>query len=203
MMRNPLSPGLRFFGNLVDLDCHVQDLKLVLKKTDEIEFPEHEVAPESESLITGIFPDITRKTFVVALLIALDNQFKTYCEILREATGQRLKWSDLKGSPLERFITYSEKVCGLKSVCDDSTRQKLVGLIEVRNCIVHNNSSIDGFSKRKIIENFSNQVEGVTIQDDIISLDLVACNNCADIVFEFMERAYASALEVFPYKSDR
>lgn len=173
----------------------MQDLKLILQKTEEM-FPDH--ASESESLIMDIFPDITRKSFIVTLLIELDSRFKTYCEILREATGQSLKWSDLKGSPLERFITYSEKVCGLKSLYDDFNRQRLIGLIEVRNCIVHNNSSLEGFGKRKVIENFSRQVGGVTIEDDLISLELAGCNNCATIVFEFMERAYNSALDIFP-----
>jgi hypothetical protein len=155
MDKTIISPGLHFFGNLVDLDCHMQDLKLVLRKTEEIEFPEHEEAIEGEALISDIFPDITRKSFIVTLLIALDDQFKTYCEILRAATGQKLKWNDLKGSALERFITYSEKVCGLPPVCDDSTRQLLEGLIEVRNCIVHNNSALEGFSKAKIIQRFA------------------------------------------------
>lgn len=34
-------PYLFFFGSMVDLDCHLQDLKLVLKKTEEIDFDEH------------------------------------------------------------------------------------------------------------------------------------------------------------------
>lgn len=132
------------------------------------------------------------------MLIALDDQFKVYCEILKQATGQNLKWNDLKGSALERFITYSEKVCGLRSVYDNLIRQQLAALIEVRNCIVHNNSSIEGFSKQKVVESFANQMEGVNIQEGYITLDLAACNNCADIVFKFMEHAYHSALEVFP-----
>ncbi len=152
MSNIPLSPGLRFFGNLVDIDCHIQDLKLVLKKIEEIEFPDHEDATDGESLIADIYPDITRKGFIISLLIALDDQFKVFCEILKEATDQTIKWNDLKGSSLERFIIYSEKVCGLKSVCDDLIRQKIRGLIEVRNCIIHNNSSLEGFGKYKVIE---------------------------------------------------
>ena len=200
MSRIQLSPGLQFFGNLVDLDCHIQDLKLVLRKTEEIEFPDHEGSVEGESLLADIFPDITRKSFIVTLLIALDDQFKVYCEILREATGQKLKWNDLKGSALERFITYSEKVCGIKSVCDDLVRQKVAALTEVRNCIVHNNSSIEGFSKKQVIESFSKRMEGVHIQDCYITLEFIACNNCADIILEFMEKAYRSALREFPYE---
>jgi ATP phosphoribosyltransferase len=200
MSRTEISPGLHFFGNLVDLDCHMQDLKLVLRKTEEIEFPEHEESNEGESLIADIFPDITRKSFIVTLLIALDDQFKTYCEILRAATGQKLKWNDLKGSALERFITYSEKVCGLRPVCDESTRLLLEGLIEVRNCIVHNNSSVEGFNKTKAIQRFARQMKGVDIEEGYISIDFAACNTCADIVLRFMEHAYRSALKAFPYE---
>ena len=200
MIKTEIDPGLHFFGNLVDFDCHIQDLKLVLRKTEEIEFPEHEGADdEGETLISEIFPDITRKSFIVTLLIALDDQFKTYCEILRDVTGQKLKWNDLKGSALERFITYSEKVCGLQAVCTEPARQLLEGLIEVRNCIVHSNSGVEGFSKARVIERFAKQVKGVDIVDGYISLDLAACNVCADIVFGFMEHAYRSSLKVFPY----
>ena len=198
MSKTEMSPGLHFFGNLVDLDCYIQDLKLVLRKTEEIEFPEYEEANEDESLIIDIFPDIPRKSFIVTLLIVLDDQFKTYCEILKAATGQKLKWNDLRGSALDRFLTYSEKVCGLRPFCDDSTRQMLEGLIEVRNCIVHNNSSIDGFSKTKIIQCFIKQIKGVEIERGYISIDFTACNTCADIVLRFMEDAYRSALEMFP-----
>ena len=201
MSKTEISPGLNLFGHLVDFDCHIQDLKLVLRKTEEIEFPKHEdVEGEGETLICHILPDITRKSFIVTLLIALDGQFKTYCEILRNGTGQNLKWNDLKGTALERFITYSEKVCGLHSVYSDQTRQLLEGLIEVRNCIVHNNSMIEGFTKAKVVERFANQVKGVDIVEGYISFELAACNACADIVFGFMKHAYHSALKVFPYE---
>lgn len=192
------SPGLQFFGNLVDLDCHIQDLKLVLKKTEEIEFPSHADITDEDVLITEIHPDISRKGFIVTLLIALDDQFKVFCEILKEATNQNLKWTDLKGSALERFITYSVKVCGLKSVCNDLNRQQLQGIIEIRNCIIHNNSCIEGFIKHKVIGSFSKHMEGVNIQNGYIDLELVACTNCADIVLRFMEQAYYAALEVYP-----
>lgn len=198
MSKVQLTPGLQLFGHLVDFDCHIQDLKLVLRKTEEIEFPEHEESIEGESLIADIFPDITRKSFIVTLLISLDDQFKIYCEILKEATAQKLKWNHLKGSTLERFIIYSEKVCGLSSVYDESIRQKVSALIEVRNCIVHNNSNTEGFSKKQVIENFSKKMDGIDIREGYITLELVACNNFADIIFEFMEQAYHSAIKVFP-----
>ncbi len=198
MNKPELSHYAKFFGNLVELDCHFEDLRTVLKKTEEIEFSEHDEFIEGESLISDIFPDITRKSFIVTLLIALDDQFKIYCDILSNATDQKLKWNNLKGSALERFILYSEKVCGVPNLYEVDSRKKLAALIEVRNCIVHNNSNTIGFSKAKVIEEFSRKLDGLNIEDGYIFLNLAACYECADIVLKFMERAYRAGLEAFP-----
>lgn len=198
MTTSQITPGLQFFGNLVSLDCHMQDLKLLLRKMEEIEFPVHVDALEGDSLTPDIFPDITRKGFIVTLLIELENQFKVFCEILRDATAQSLKWTDLKGTSLERFITYSEKVAGIEPICETSNKQMIIGLIEVRNCIVHNNSSLEGFSKRKAIENFMKKLPGMNIENHSLAPQFDACNVCADLVLQFMEYAYDSALRTFP-----
>ena len=49
MNRIKIPPEQEFFGNVVELDIHMSDLKLILQKTEEIEFPEHEVANEATS----------------------------------------------------------------------------------------------------------------------------------------------------------
>jgi len=198
MAKNKIYPGLQFFGEMVGFDCLIKDLQLVLQKTEKIEFPEYH-ENENEVLILNIFPDIARKSFIVTLLIALDTQMKSYCELLRNATGQKLKWNDLRGSSLERFLIYSEKVCGLQNVYTEPKRQFLEGLIEVRNCIVHNDSGLEGFSKSKVVERFVKQMDGVIISDGYLSFEREACNACADIVWQFMETAYNSALKVYPY----
>jgi hypothetical protein len=200
MSKIEMSPGLRLFGDGVQWDCHIQDLRLVLRKTEEIEFPEEEETADEDILIDDIFPDITRKSFIVTLLIALDDEFKSFCEILRTATARRLKWNDLRGSALERFIAYSEKVCDLPPICDHAARQLLEGIVELRNCIVHNNSCVEDFSKRKAIEHLSKQMKGVRIVEGYVHLDLVACNTAADIVHVFMDGAYKIACTKFPDK---
>ncbi|WP_028470048.1 hypothetical protein [Neptunomonas japonica] len=185
-----MTPYDSFYGNDADLYCVIHDLKLVLAKTEDMNFSDSD-------LVADVFPDITRKSFIVSLLITLDEQFKVYCEILKESTGQTLKWNELKGSALERFIMYSTKVCGFTGICDNSSRQLLSGLIEVRNCIIHNSSCLEGFSKRGVIESFSSKVDGVTIENGIVFLDVEACIYCADLILEFMSKAYSIALEHF------
>ncbi|MDJ0708914.1 MAG: hypothetical protein QNJ14_00920 [Woeseiaceae bacterium] len=194
--QNP--PGLQFFGNAVELDCHVQDLKLLLKKTEEIEFPDHTEVPEGESLIGDIHPDLTRKSFIVLLMIALDEHMKTFCEILKDATGNKLGWNSLKGSSIERFLAYAEKVCGLNLQIDETMRQSVRGLIEVRNCIVHNDSSLDGFGKPKVVESFAEAVPGMSIERSYLVLEKDACIRCANIMHSFMDKAYRAAFEAYP-----
>jgi hypothetical protein len=200
MDKDQVSPGRQFFGDMVTFKCIINDLKLVLRKTEKIEFPEYH-DDESEVLSFNIFPDIARQSFIVTLLIALDAEMKSYCEHLRKITGQKLKSNDLRGSALDKFLSYSEKVCGLQNIYNKPNRELLEGLIEVRNCIVHNNSGLDGFSKPKVIEHFVKQVNGVIISDGYLSFEHKACNACADIVLEFMTHAYKSALEVYPYSN--
>jgi hypothetical protein len=189
------SLGLQFFGSLVDLDCHIQDLKLVLTKTEEITFAEH---GEDDILIADIHPDITRKSFIVSLLISLDSQMTNYCQHLQKCEQQKIKWNELKGSALERFIKYSEKLCSLNPIASDDVKQKIRSLIELRNCIVHNDSCLDGFSKAAAIESFARQIEGITLENGRINLSVSVCIECADLIQEFMSSAYKSALEKHP-----
>jgi hypothetical protein len=51
---------------------------------------------------------------------------------------------------------------------------------------------------RDEIELFAAQVDGVTIEDEIVYLNVEGCINCADLVFGFMSKAYNVALEQFP-----
>ena len=152
---------------------------------------------DETNLIPEIFHDVTRKGFIVTLLISLDEQFKIFCGILRQATAQKLSWTDLKGSSMERFLKYSVDVCKLQPVCTDQMRQSMAQLISARNCIVHNSSQVDGCSRAKEIEAFAKQMKGVFINDGVLTFDFDACVSCADFVLDFMESAYHSAITAF------
>ena len=59
---------------------------------------------------------------------------------------------------------------------------------------------LESTRKKQVIESFSKKIKGIDIQDGYINLELNACYSCADIILEFMEQAYRSALEVYPYE---
>ena len=199
-------PNLFFFGSMVDLDCHIQDLKLVLKRTEELDFDDHpEATPElqEEGLIADIFPGIARESFIVSLLITLENEFKCFCNLLREIEDIPLKWTELRGSALDRFKIYCNKVAGLNVPDAEPIVSQVRGLIEVRNCIVHSNSSIENYGKAKTIEQFMESVSGVSVVDEhYLSFTYESCIQCATIVMEYMEKWYRAALSRYP-KEDK
>lgn len=52
--------------------------------------------------------------------------------------------------------------------------------------------------KKQVVENLANGVDGLSIEDGYIVLELVACTSFVDIVFEYMQAAYNSALLKYP-----
>ncbi|HHG3069495.1 TPA: hypothetical protein ACPVW7_004637 [Vibrio parahaemolyticus] len=184
-----ISHETMFFGNLVSLNCYVKDLLLILDKTENIE-----LSGTSDDFIFDSFPDVTRKSHIVTVMMVLEREFATFCTQLKLATDQQLKWNDLKGSALERFTKYCSIVCGIESPENSEQLQDIKGLIELRNCIVHNDSCIDGFSKQATIKQLASRYDGITIEGSYVSLDYDACIKLTEVAFEFLESWYQKAL---------
>lgn len=178
-----------FFGNLVDLDCYIQDLLLILEKTENIA-----LGSSSDGLGSDCFPDVTRKSHIVTVLIVLEREFSKFCTQLKSATGQALKWNDLKGSAIEKFIKYCTVVCGMELPDNSALLQDVKGLIELRNCIVHNDSCIEGFSKSTTIKQLASRYGGINIEGNYIYLSHEVCVSLTVVAFEFLESWYQRAL---------
>jgi hypothetical protein len=68
----------------------------------------------------------------------------------------------------------------------------------IKSFIIFHGKAHPNSMGRDEIELFSAQVDGVTIEDEIVYLNVEGCINCADLVFGFMSKAYNVALEQFP-----
>ncbi len=205
MIEPKTDPNLFFFGNMIDLDCLLQDLRLVLKKTEEIDFDsrsESDNPLDDSGLILDIFPNIVRESYIVSLLIIFENELRGFCELLRVIEDIPIKWNQLRGSALERFLIYVESLSGLPLNADDEMKNKITGLIEARNCIVHANSRLENFGNRKAVEGFMRVVDGVKIDEGLLRFSYDACIECANIVSLFMEKAYNAALGRYPKKDN-
>ncbi|MDN3699604.1 hypothetical protein QWY97_20050 [Vibrio cortegadensis] len=180
-----------FKGSLNLLDIYTQDLNRVLDKISTVEFS------RSEKPVINCFPDVTYKSHVLSVVIILEQQFSYFCTSLQNYTSQKLKWNDLKGSALERFIKYNHDVCGLDKPSCNELLQDLKGVIELRNCVIHNNSFLNGFSKSRVVEQLTKRVDGLEIKNNFIRLNQDACKKITSIIFNFLRAWYQSAINKF------
>ncbi|EIQ1514433.1 hypothetical protein HYO42_22535 [Vibrio parahaemolyticus] len=172
------------------LEAYFRDLKLVLSNIDSMELSSGE-----ENLTFASFPDVIRKGHIVTLLIVLEDQFSSLCKLQREIYDHKLKWSDFRGSALERFMIYCESVCGIKRPVTSAELDDIKCLIELRNCIVHNSSDLDGFNKANQIFALSKRQSGLDVTCGFIELSHEACLDLTDIAFEFIKRWYIQSIE--------
>jgi len=83
------------------------------------------------------------------LIILLENEIRRYCQNLHKFGVVPIKLNGLRGSSIEKFMLYTTKLAGFNFSFHDGLLENLKGLIELRNCIVHADSSVDEFSKKR------------------------------------------------------
>ncbi|HGF7231851.1 hypothetical protein [Vibrio cholerae] len=75
------------------------------------------------------------------------------------------KLNDIAGKGLERSTKYLEKVCGFDVYKTSPEWQKIKGIQELRNAIVHQNGKINDANGRKITS-IQNHIEKVEFLND-------------------------------------
>jgi len=137
--------------------------------------------------------DILRKSTIISLYILLENELDEYCKTFAKHSATKLKLSDFKGDILERFKIYSTKVLKIPFDFGSDLWQFIIGLHEVRNCLVHNNGIIEGFGKKKVIEHFSKHQNLITIRDEYF-MD-ISFNGCSESI-EQVDRLFVTLTEL-------
>lgn len=137
--------------------------------------------------------NILRQSTIISLYILLENGIDKYCKTFSKHARTKLKLSDFKGDILERFKTYTTKVAHLPFDFSSDLWSFIVGLHEVRNCLVHNNGIIEGFGKRKVIEHFSKRQNLITIRNDYF-VD-ITFNGCKESI-EQVDRLFVTITEL-------
>jgi hypothetical protein len=113
--------------------------------------------------------------------------------------GLKICYKDFKGDLLERFKTFSLKI--LNSTFDFNSQlwQDIVGLYEIRNCLIHNNGSLDNFGKHKTIESFIKRNRSFCKnENNFIEITHKACLLGLNIVDTFYDAITSFAFECFP-----
>ncbi len=208
-----LSPHYQFFGHYVDAGMELELLREFALRIDDLlreaseKIPERDLElPDALAAIAGdrsylyaeVFPGLLHESFLVSCVIALESHFRTFVTVLRSATGTSVTLNDLSGSTPGRFRTFCEKICHFDTKLSDPQWQSLMGLIEVRNCLVHSSGALASFSKRAAVQDFAHRHPQLTISDERISASRASSELSLSLVEEFVETVFPAALAAYP-----
>ena len=198
-----------FFGNALDASSRLNDLEQFrdyldgFLKREEVYFRE-EAHPDLEieflPLFSATFPPILHSSLVVSSVMLIELELRAFAEALREHLDLSLPMSDLQGSLLERFRKYAVALANLDLHFDGELWADVVGIVEIRNCLVHNYGSLDRFSRRSVVEDFIRRHSVPTVQDDIIKVGDSTSAKVLQVTSSFFDTIYEAAMRRFPGK---
>lgn len=193
-----------FFGNYINTDLKLIDLHDYLK--DISKFINRKKRYKEKKFKDSIFKDIALGMFsesfssilfnsvLISTWVFMESEFKGYANAMQRAKLVDLSYSDLKGSAIDRFRKYTEKVLKLDLRLKDENWEDLKAISEIRNSLAHgavqNKQIIKKFIKRNNLPGLLHGGE-ITLDENNLIIIIKVCRL-------FVERVYSVALETFP-----
>lgn len=204
-----MGPNEIFFDNALDASRRLNDLEQFSAYVNG--YLEHEqryfredahpdVEREFLPLFSATFPPILHSSLVVSSVMLMELELRGFSEALREHLALPLSMSDLQGSLLDRFRKYAGTLAGLELQLYGDLWDDVVGVFEIRNCLVHNYGSLDRFSRRSIIEAFARRNGGPTVASETIKVQGTTSSTVLCVASNLFDMIYEAALRRFPGK---
>lgn len=200
-----------FFGNRVCYGMILDDLRLYLKELSKFLDNRSRRLERKSRLQTGydfeqeayllayqdFFPRVLHDSFLVSLVSLLEQEIDDYCTDLQRLLVLKLRWTELKGSFLERCKKYTLEVAHLPVIIDSKLWDDIQALVEVRNAIVHSSGILDKSSRAKTILQLSERYPSLSILSGCICPSVTFCNQMVNVVYNFLEVLTRTAYEYF------
>ena len=209
--------NLRFFTNFFKAKARLEDLGSFLEEIN-IFIEEKRKRAESKNINdadiiaqykikeftvfrTGYefeFGEILRIAFIVTLGILLEQDIRKYCDEFKEQLNLEIGWKDFRGSALDRFKLFINKLVKIKLSISNTTWKDLNSIVALRNCLVHADGCLENFSEANKVKDFARRYNSLKIQDNFLQISIRTCEDCLGIVRDFIEAIYGDALAFFP-----
>jgi hypothetical protein len=142
-----------------------------------------------------IFASQLRSSFVVTMVSLAESNLGLVAHEAGKIAGAPLKAADLRGGFLERHRRYLESLAGFARP-DPETWEAIVGVRDIRNCIVHANSRIRKANAPDRLKELVRTLPGITSQYDVIELTAEFPVYALSTVRKFLDLLYGEAAEL-------
>jgi hypothetical protein len=208
-----LPPHAQFFGSLVSVSVELDVLReYILHMDQSIEEAEaacqtsvqavppslQSIAEDKSDLLAEPFPRLLHTGVIISTVILLEQELTFFARFLQKVEGLGLSLGDLRGSLVERFKKYCLHVARLPFPVSERNWQDLRGVIEIRNCLVHNEGFLDGFNKACAVRAFMDDHGTPLVEDGRLCVGADTSLKVLDVVKLFIESIHNEALQKYP-----
>jgi hypothetical protein len=209
--------NLNFFGNMVNVSSQIEEIKSYLHEIhkyidvtsyhlnqNNIKRYDPETLENLKYHYEHTHGENLRKSIIISSIIILESEIDNYCQDFQKHRKLKVSYRDFKGDVLDKFKFYSQKILNSTYDFGRTEWQDIIGLLEIRNCLIHNRGSLDNFGKRKSVEQFINRYSSFTITDnEFIHISQKGCADSLKIINNFFEEITSFALDFFPGRYER
>lgn len=149
-----------------------------------------------------LMPEILHSTVWVFTTSFLEVELCRFAKALGDALRLRVEFGDLRGTWYERFRKYVE-LAELPLDAADDDWDDVRGIVEVRNCLVHNAGQLLGFPRRSIIEALCSRHSRLTIRDGALQLTSASSIVVMGVGGAFLGHSYDAAYEMLCAREGR
>lgn len=187
-------------SRLLDLERYLEHTQAYLHR--EQAYFRDEAHPDLEleflPLYRDTFPPILNASVIVSVAMLLEQEIRELAGSLIAAFDLKVRFNDLAGSVLERFRVLATKVVGLTIEENRFQWADLVGLFELRNCIVHSQGVLSDFQRSAVVSTFASKHEPSLLVDGRAVPTDKTSEIAVRMASRFLLAAYASALQRCP-----
>ena len=145
---------------------------------------------EYKPLLENTIPSILYSSVTLAIIIQLEVYLRQFCRNLETRFSLKLSLNDLSGSTIEKFRRYSENVSELKIPFKRVSWEDVLGMFEIRNCLIHQDGDMNNFPKQTVVRSFF-QRHNIEFPNDFkLKMDKRVCELVLELATAFVEDIY-------------
>lgn len=196
-----------FFDNALDASSKILELEQFMEYvggflSNEAKYFDEEAHPDMTHEFLPLFaetlPPILDASVIISACTLLEQEMRGFATALLAALGSELKLGDFSGSIVERFRVVAMKLAKLPLDDSPTPWHDVVGVFEIRNCLIHSGGDLSAFQKASTIRAFSTRHTTPVCTDGRIRVNRNTSTTVVRIASDFLHDTYNLALKRFP-----